>query len=143
MQIQPVRSVFSILLMALVVALSPLVHEQAANSDDHGAVIEVGSKKYEFTPEEIHVKKGTTVQLKVHSTDEPHGIKLSLYPEGNSDKSSPGLLFSRPAENGKVEKNKDQVLEFTAQRAGAYEFKCAKLCGLGHGRMKGRLVVDE
>jgi heme/copper-type cytochrome/quinol oxidase subunit 2 len=143
MEILLVRSVLSILLIPMVATLSALAQEQAASGDQPGTVMEVSSKKYEFTPDEIHVKKGSKVQLKVHSVDEPHGVKLSLYPEGSTDKSSPGLLLSSPAQNGKAEKNKDQVLEFTAKRAGTYEFKCAKFCGFGHGRMKGKLVVDE
>jgi cytochrome c oxidase subunit 2 len=105
-------------------------------------VIEISAKKYEFTPGEIHVKKGEKVELKVHSEDETHGVKLDLFPSGSKDKSSPGLLFDHPDENGKVSKGVDQVLDFTAQTPGSYEFKCAKICGMGHGRMKGTLVVD-
>jgi len=106
-------------------------------------IIKVSARKYEFTPSVIHVKDGSRVELKVHSVDETHGIKLSLYPEGSHDKSSPGLLFDNPKENGKVEKGKDQILDFVAQRPGTYEFKCSKFCGFGHHRMKGKLVVEE
>jgi cytochrome c oxidase subunit II len=105
-------------------------------------VIEVSAKKYEFDPAEIRVKKGTRVELKVHSVDETHGIKLSLTPGGSNDE-SPGLLFDKPDDNGKVEKDQDQVLDFVAQRAGTYEFKCAKVCGIHHGKMKGKLIVEE
>jgi cytochrome c oxidase subunit 2 len=45
-------------------------------------VIEVSAKKYEFTPAEIHVKKGERVELKIHSADQTHGIKIDMYPEG-------------------------------------------------------------
>ena len=114
-----------------------------ANGDGSVKVIEISAKKYEFTPSEIHVKKGAKVQLRVHSTDETHGAKLSLYPEGSKDKSTPGLKFDQPEQNGKVEKDTDQVLEFVAVREGTYEFKCAKLCGIGHGRMKGKLIVEQ
>lgn len=106
-------------------------------------VIEVSAKKYEFTPDEIRVKKGTRVELKVHSIDETHGIKLDIHPEGSTDKSSPGLVFDNPEDNGKVEKNQDQILDFVAQQPGTYEFKCAKVCGIHHGRMKGALIVEE
>jgi cytochrome c oxidase subunit 2 len=105
-------------------------------------VIEVSAKKYAFTPAEIRVQRGAKVRLTVHSVDETHGIKLSLYPEGAKDKSTPGLQFAQPEQNGKVEKNTDQVLEFTAVTPGTYEFKCAKICGMGHGHMKGRLIVE-
>lgn len=83
------------------------------------------------------------MRLKVHSTDEAHGKKLSVYPEGSKDKSSPGLVFDNPQENGKAEKGEDQVLDFVAQPAGRYEFKCAKVCGVHYGRMKGKLIVDQ
>lgn len=105
-------------------------------------VIEVSAKKYEFTPAEIHVKQGARVELKVHSVDETHGIKIDVYPEGAKDKSKPGLLFDHPETNGKVEKNVDQVLDFVAVEPGTYDFKCAKLCGMGHRHMQGKLIVE-
>ena len=126
-------------------ALVTMPQEPTAGGDQSVKVIEISAKKYEFTPQEIHVKKGSKVELKVHSVDEAHGIKLNLYPKGSKDKSSPGLVFSDPAANGKVDKDKDkdQILDFTAQEAGTYEFECARFCGFGHRHMKGTLVVDE
>lgn len=106
-------------------------------------VVEVSAQKYKFTPNIIRVKDGSRVEIKVHSVDDTHGIKLSVYPEGSHDKSRPGLLFDNPKENGNVEKGKDQVLKFVAQRPGTYDFKCSKFCGFGHHRMKGKLVVEE
>jgi cytochrome c oxidase subunit 2 len=114
----------------------------APQTDQNTKVIEISAKKYEFTPGEIHVPKGTKVELKVHSVDETHGVKLELYAEGAKDKSTPGLVFERPDDNGKVEKNVDQVLVFVAQVPGTYDFKCAKMCGFGHGKMKGKLIVE-
>jgi cytochrome c oxidase subunit II len=105
-------------------------------------VIEIAAKKYEFTPSEIHVRKGTHVELRVHSEDATHGVKLDVYPEGATDKSMPGLLFDHPDENGKVKKGVDQVVDFVAQEPGTYDFKCAKFCGFGHDKMKGKLIVD-
>ena len=102
----------------------------------------VSAKKYEFAPAEIRVQAGERVRLKVHSVDETHGIKLDLYPEGSMDKTVVGLKFDHPEDNGKVEKNVDQVLEFVAEKPGKYEFKCAKVCGMHHGKMKGELIVE-
>jgi heme/copper-type cytochrome/quinol oxidase subunit 2 len=113
-----------------------------ANQNQTPQIIAVSAKKYEFTPSEIRVKQGTKVELKVHSEDETHGMKLSVYPEGAKDKKKPGLLFDHPDDNGKVTKDVDQILDFVAQDPGTYEFKCAKVCGMGHGRMKGTLVVE-
>ena len=106
-------------------------------------VVEISAKKYEFVPNEVRVKRGERVQLKVHSVDVTHGVKLEVYPEGSKDKSTSGLKFAEPDQNGKVQKNVDQVLEFVPAQSGTYEIKCAKLCGIGHGRMKAKLIVDE
>jgi cytochrome c oxidase subunit 2 len=113
-----------------------------SNQNQAPQIIEVSAKKYEFTPSQIHVKQGTRVELKVHSEDETHGIKISVYAEGTKDKGKPGLLFDHPDENGKVAKGVDQVLNFVALEPGTYDFKCAKLCGFGHDRMKGQLIVE-
>jgi len=82
------------------------------------------------------------VELKVHSVDETHGVKLEVYPEGAKDKGTPGLVFEHPDDNGKVTKGTDQVLDFVAQVPGTYDFKCAKFCGFGHDKMKGKLIVE-
>ena len=120
---------------------------RAQGSDpNNGAVvkvIEISTKKYEFSPAEIRVKKGERVELKIHSVDTTHGAKLILYPEGSKDKSTPGLKLADPSQNERVEKNVDQVIDFVAVEAGTYEIRCAKLCGMGHGRMKGKLIVEE
>jgi len=105
-------------------------------------VIEISAKKYEFTPSEFHVPKGSHVELRVHSEDATHGVKLDPYPEGATDKGAPGLVFQQPDENGKVKKGVDQVVDFVAQEPGTYDFKCAKFCGFGHDKMKGKLIVD-
>ena len=124
---------------------APAGHMPGSNAEqaEGTQVIEVAAKKYEFAPGEIHVQKGSQVQLKVHSIDDQHGIRLNLYPHGSKDKSSPGLVFDNPQDNGKVEKGKDQLLVFVAQQGGTYQFKCAKVCGIHHGRMKGKLIVEE
>jgi cytochrome c oxidase subunit 2 len=112
------------------------------NSAPSPGVIEISAKKYEFTPNQIHVTKGTKVELRIHSEDETHGVKLNLYPEAVRDKKSPGLVFDQPEQNGKVTKDQDQVLDFVAQQPGMYKFECAHICGLGHGKMKGELIVE-
>lgn len=133
-----VAAAFGISMGACWMALGQAPADQTAAPQ----VIEISAKKYEFMPSEIHVRKGTHVELRVHSEDATHGVKLDLYPEGATDKSMPGLLFDKPDENGKVKKGADQVVDFVAQEPGTYDFKCAKFCGFGHDKMKGKLIVD-
>lgn len=132
---------FTFVFLAAATAALP---SAARNSDDAAVKsIDISAKKYEFTPSEIHVKAGERVRLTVHSVDETHGAKLTLYPEGSKDKTIVGLKFDHPEENGKVEKGVDQVLEFVAEKPGTYQFECAKVCGMHHGKMKGEIIVEE
>ena len=106
-------------------------------------VIEMTAKKYDYTPSEIRVKKGTRVQLKIRATDRAHGFKIALYPEGSGESGGPGLKFDPQQENWKLAQNEERVIEFVAERAGNYPFKCSVFCGLGHSGMKGMLIVEE
>ena len=106
-------------------------------------VIEINADKYAFSPAEIHVKEGAKVQLKLHSIDKEHGLKISIFPEGAKKSGPPGLRFEGKNDTGKVHKGSDGMIEFIAVQHGTYRFECSIFCGLGHGRMKGKLVVDD
>ena len=135
-------SILTALITGAILATSLGAQDSASAGDASARTIIISAKKYEFAPSEIHVKVGERMRLKVHSLDETHGVKLNLYPEG-ADKSVVGLQFDHPEDNGKVEKGVDQVLEFVATRPGTYEIKCAKVCGMHHGKMKGELIAEE
>jgi cytochrome c oxidase subunit 2 len=104
--------------------------------------IEVSAKKYEFTPSEIHVRKSAHVRLKITATDRDHGIEVNVFPQGSDKKSAPGLKFSVEKPSFKLPANDAQIIEFTADQPGTYEFKCSAFCGSGHRGMKGQIIVD-
>ena len=87
--------------------------------------ITVTAKKYEFTPAEIEVPVNTLVRLHLKATDKEHGFELKSVKD-SCVKFKPGA----PA-----------TIEFYADKAGELEFKCCKVCGMGHSKMKGKLVV--
>lgn len=107
-------------------------------------VIEVSAKKYEFTPTEIRVKKGAHVQLKITATDREHGFQVSAFAEGADKKGEPGLKFDANATKPEFKLPQDQpvTIEFTATQSGTYDFKCSVFCGLGHGGMRGQIIVE-
>lgn len=88
--------------------------------------IKVTAKKYEFNPSVISVKKGEEVRLVITAVDRDHGFKLEAFNI-----------------NQKLKKGEAVTIEFTADRPGTFPFQCSRFCGLGHGKMKGKLVVEE
>jgi cytochrome c oxidase subunit 2 len=89
--------------------------------------ITVTAKKYEFSPSTIEVKVGTPVEITFQSEDTKHGFECK-------DLGIEKVVF---------DKDKPETVTFTPEKTGTYEFKCAKFCGMGHGKMKGSIVVTE
>jgi cytochrome c oxidase subunit 2 len=87
--------------------------------------IEVVAKKYAFDPTRIEVKVGEPVEITFRSEDTKHGFV-------SKDLGLKKVVFS---------KDEPVTVTFTPDKAGTYHFKCARFCGLGHGKMKGEIVV--
>ncbi len=87
--------------------------------------VELTAKKYEFSPKSVEVPVGTTIRFKITALDREHGFEI----EGVKDSCV------------KIKKGESATVEYKAEKAGTFEFKCCKRCGFGHGRMKGTIVV--
>lgn len=135
------RVAHTILSLGLCLAFSPIAFTQP--QDQNAQVINMMAKKYEFNPSPLHVKKGQKIQLRITATDHDHGFKLSVFPDGADRKGTPGIVLADPQDCWKIKKGETATIEFVAQTAGTYSFKCCVDCGLGHRRMKGEIVVDE
>lgn len=85
----------------------------------------VTAKSWAFDPEVITVKQGDKVRLKIKSIDVTHG-------------------FALPDFNVKIDlvPNKEETVEFTADKKGEFTFFCSVMCGEGHRDMNGKLVVE-
>jgi cytochrome c oxidase subunit II len=116
-------------LAAAALAACALAALSAAGQDAAPAApvrkITITAKKYEFSPSKIELKVGEPVDITLEPQDATHGFTCK---ELGIDKVV-------------VEKGKSQTFRVTPQKAGTYEFKCAKWCGFGHGKMKGEILV--
>ncbi len=99
---------------------------QGAGSTGEAVEIKMTARKYRFDPNVITVKKGQHVRLIITALDRDHGFKLEAFNI-----------------NQKLKKGDASTVEFTADAAGTFPFQCSVVCGLGHHKMKGRLVVEE
>ena len=105
-------------------------------------VIEMTAKKYEYSPSPLRVKRGGKVQLRITALDRTHGFKINLSPDGSDKQSDLGLIFSSHNDDCfMLEKGVPTVVEFVARTPGNYSFHCCNRCGIGHGGMKGQMVV--
>jgi len=88
--------------------------------------IEITAKRFEFSPNEITVKKGEPVELIVTSQDVDHGLKITEL----------GV-------NLKISKGKPSEAAFTPTEVGDFTGQCTSFCGPGHGGMKMTVHVTE
>ena len=86
--------------------------------------IQVTAKKYEFNPNLVTVKKGERVKLIITATD--HGFKLEDFKVDQL-----------------LKKGVPTTVEFTADKVGEFNFHCSHFCGIGHPKMKGKMVVQD
>ncbi len=118
------KSIFAaLLILSLTAFFNAMAQDQPASAVQE---IQVTAKKYEFSPNPIRVKKGQPVKLIVTATDHDHGIEIEEFHIKE-----------------KLKKGEPATIEFTPEKAGTFPFKCSVFCGLGHGKMKGTIVVEE
>ena len=94
-------------------------------SEEPPEPIHMTARKYKFDPKIITVRKGRLVRLIIKAEDRDHGFKLEAF--GIEQRLLKGALTT---------------IEFTADKAGTFPFKCSVFCGWRHGKMKGKLVVE-
>ena len=74
--------------------------------------------KFGYSPDIITVNKGDKVRINIDNTDVLHGIRI------------PDLGIRN-----------NEILEFTANKTGEFDWYCTNMCGEGHTQMKGKLIV--
>ncbi|HEY7289974.1 MAG TPA: cupredoxin domain-containing protein [Vicinamibacterales bacterium] len=90
-------------------------------------VVHMLAERFRFSPDEVRVKVGTTIEFRLESDDTDHGFRII------------GTDIERVIPKrgrGNI------VVSFTPDQAGRYDFECSKLCGAGHNFMHGVIVVE-
>ena len=98
----------------------------AAFAADQPHVIQIKAKRFEYMPNEIHLKKGVPVVLELTSLDRLHGFNCPAFKI-----------------RGDVKPHEITRLAFTPDKVGTFEFHCDNFCGEGHENMNGKFVVTE
>lgn len=111
------------LIMAIVLASAV-----AANTPSRAAtprVVEITAKRFGFSPNQITLKKGETVTLRLTSEDVTHGFFMRA------------LKIDEVVEPGKP-----TDITITPQTAGIFTTICDHFCGANHGNMNMKIVVE-
>ena len=96
-----------------------------SRGQEHPRIIPITAKRFAFTPDEVHIKKGESVRLVINSEDVIHGF------------------FSRPLKiDTDIEPGKPAEVALTPQTAGRFLTICDHFCGAQHGTMHMTIVVE-
>lgn len=90
--------------------------------------VEVTAERFAFQPSEIRTTVGTTLEVVLTSDDTTHGFRVK----------GEGVNVQIPKRGrGTI------TATFTPSKAGRYTFECSRICGAGHGFMRGTIIVVE
>jgi cytochrome c oxidase subunit II len=87
--------------------------------------VQMTAKKYDYSPSTVEVSAGTKIIFKITAEDREHGFEIAGAKTGCV----------------KIKKGATATVEYLAEKPGTVEFKCCVFCGMGHGGMKGKIVV--
>lgn len=113
--------VWALFIMSGMLAVSQIQAEQTNHR-----VVTILAERFSFTPSEIHVAVGTSLELRIHSNDTMHGFRII----GNNV----NVLVPKRRQG-------EAIVRFEAVDVGRYEFECSRLCGAGHNFMRGAIIV--
>jgi cytochrome c oxidase subunit II len=95
-------------------------------SQDQPRIIRVSAERFAYTPSEIVVEKGTTIEFHLTSDDTDHGFRIV-----GTDV------------NAEIPKRRrgETVVKYVADTEGTFVIECSRPCGAGHTAMRATLVV--
>ncbi|OGF67063.1 MAG: hypothetical protein A2Y62_12585 [Candidatus Fischerbacteria bacterium RBG_13_37_8] len=110
----------------IAVVMLLIIMTTACYAEDSVREISITAEKYQFSPDVIELVKGETVDFTILSSDVNHGFcskELNIYLE--------------------VPAGEEIKYRFTAEKTGTFEFYCCVYCGIGHMKMKGKIIVRD
>jgi cytochrome c oxidase subunit II len=119
------HSIAPALLLALRIAGTAAQEQPTPAPGGEIRKITITARKYEFNPSKIELLAGQPVEITIQAEDATHGFTCK----------------DLGVEKVIVEKGTSQTVRLTPAKPGKFVFKCAKFCGLGHGKMKGEILV--
>ena len=119
-----------VVVMLLLCTVAPVVaifvHESARTSDLTAEILARAPERGNFSPRKLVVPAGKNVKLRIRNVDTVmHGFAI------------PALGVSA----GEIKAGHSQIVEFTPDKPGKYDFYCTAWCSEFHLQMRGVLEV--
>jgi cytochrome c oxidase subunit 2 len=111
--------------LAFALVIAALVSEGAGHAQD-ARVVQIVAERFSFTPSQIRVKAGTRLEIQLESDDTSHGFRIV----------GTDVDIELPKRGRGIAK-----VAFEPQ-AGRYTFECSRVCGAGHGFMRGVIIAE-
>ncbi len=89
-------------------------------------IVRVAAERFAFSPSEITVEKGTTIEFHLTSDDTDHGFRIV---GTDVDAAIP------------KRRRGETIVKFVADTAGTFVIECSRPCGAGHTAMRATLIV--
>ena len=115
-----------LIVIACAALLCTSVYAVAQNTSPR--VVRITAERFTFTPTEVKVPQGTTIEFHIRSEDTAHGFRIL----GQS------IDLTIP-KRGRGE----TTVTFTPPEPGSYVFECSRMCGAGHSFMRGVIRVTS
>ena len=90
-------------------------------------IIDITAERFAFTPSEVKVKAGTTLEIRLRSDDTAHGFHI----------------VGTDVDVELPKRGRGVATAIFTPKAGRYTFECSRLCGAGHEFMRGVIVASE
>lgn len=87
--------------------------------------IKITAHKFDYEPNQIHLKLGEPVVLELTSRDVTHGFNI------------PDLGLRADLKDGQTAR-----VRLVPQKRGTFEFHCDNFCGVRHEEMSGTIIVE-
>ena len=114
-----------LVLLFFLIAMSAWTARLRAAGAENPRVVTITAKRFEFSPNQITLKRGETVKLQLKTEDVTHGFFMRAL-----------------AIDSDITPGETTELTLTPQTAGKFTTICDHFCGAGHGNMKMTIVVE-
>ena len=124
---KPILTRFNVLVVLVGVVAASAGASLALAWQPKPQVVEIFVERFSFTPSEFKVKAGAPVEIRLTSDDTDHGFRIV----------GTDINVAIPKRGKGV-----ATVIFVPPQPGKYVFECSKLCGAGHGFMRGTLIAE-